>query len=198
MSRYPRRRNHRFGPRVDRRTGRRRHGERRDHGAQNGRYARLPTVGHRDGGHDLRDRRAGFEIHPAGSRRRGGFHHERGLRRRHRLFSGGAGGETRHRDQGRIRRVGAGFEASGAAGRTLHRVHGSRPDGRVARWGAGRRSVRGTGVFGGDELSESGGARAQDWQRDLLPGRYGLQRRGGRGFRADPEKADHRAARTTA
>ena len=52
----------------------------------------------------------------------------------------------------------------------------------------------GPGVFGGAQLPEPRGARAQDRQRDLLPGRHGLQRRRGGRLFADPGQAHHRAA----
>ncbi len=41
-------------------------------------------------------------------RRGGGFRHERGLRRRHRLVPGGAGRKAGHQHQGRVRQAGAG------------------------------------------------------------------------------------------
>ena len=46
-----------------------------------------------------------------------------------------------------------------------------------------RRPGGGPGVFHRAQLPEPRGARAQDRQRDLLPGRHGLQRRRGRGLR---------------
>ena len=50
------------------------------------------------------------------------------------------------------------------------------------------------GVLDRAELSESRGARAQDRQGDLLPGRNGVQRRGDGGVRQPAGKEDHGAA----
>ena len=56
----------------------------------------------------------------------------------------------------------------------------------------------GPGVLDRAELSESRGARAQDRQRDLLPGRHGIQRRGDRGVRQPARARRSRCRRTTA
>ena len=64
--------------------------------------------GHGSRGHDFRNRRAGFQVHPHRQGRGGGLHHERGLRRGHRLLPGRAGGEAGDLHQGGIRAAGAG------------------------------------------------------------------------------------------
>ena len=48
------------------------------------------------GGHDLRDRRPGLQVHQPAGRHRRRLRHERGLRRRHGLVPRGAGREARH------------------------------------------------------------------------------------------------------
>ena len=69
-------------------------------------------AGRRAGGHHLRDRRPGFQIHLHRERRGGGLRHERSLRGRHRIVSRRAGRKAGHRHQGRIRQPGAGAPRS--------------------------------------------------------------------------------------
>ena len=84
--------------------------------------------------------------------------------------------------------------APDAAGRTLHGVHGARRH-RLAAQGRDRAQPRGgPGVFDRAELSEPGGARAQNRRRDLFPGRHRLQRRGHGGVRQPAREEDHGAA----
>jgi len=66
-----------------------------NHGAQNRRHPHQQHAGRRAGGHHLRNRRAGFQVHLHRERCGGGFRHERSLRGGHRLVPGGAGREAR-------------------------------------------------------------------------------------------------------
>ena len=115
-------RHHRLRPVPDRRFYRRGRGAQRNHGPGHGRRGHRPP-----GGHHLRDRRAGLQIHQPGKRGHRGLHDEQGLRGRHRFLPRGTGGKTRGQHQGGIRQNRPVRRKPGPDGRTLHRVHGIRP-----------------------------------------------------------------------
>jgi len=100
--------------------------KRRDHGPQDRRPAHQRGTGPQACGHDLRDRRAGLQVHLDRERRGGGLRHERSLRRRHGLISRGTGREARDQHQGRIRPAGPFLGGAHAVGRALHGLHGAR------------------------------------------------------------------------
>src|ERR1039457_5677121 len=120
------------------------------------------------------DRRPGFQIHLHRARRGGGLRHERSLRGRHRLVSGGAGRKAGHQHQGRIRAPRACGALAHPPGRALHGLHGTRCHRLAAQRRASPQPGRGTGILHRAELSEPRGARPAHRQRDLLPGRHRL------------------------
>ena len=103
-------------------------------------------------------------------RRHRRLHDEQGLRRGHRLLSGGAGGETGHLHQGRVRQPGTRFSEPGAHGGTLHRVHGigHRPPPAAGR----RQGGPGSGplLLHCSELPQQGGRGPSHRRTHLLPG----------------------------
>ena len=81
-----------------------------------------------------------------------------------------------------------------APGRALHGLHGARRH-RLAAQGRDRAQPGGRpGLLHRAQLPEPRGARPQDRQRDLLPGRHRLQRRRHRGLRQPAGQEDHGAA----
>ncbi len=96
--------------------------------------------------------------------------------------------------KGEFAKLALGSTGAHAAGRALHGLHGTRRHRLDAQ---GRDDAQPGGrprLFDRAELSESRGARAQARQRHLLPGRHGVQRRGGRGVRRRHREEDHGAA----
>ncbi len=147
-------------------------------------------------GHDLRDRRPGQQVHqPGASGDRGRFHDERGLRRRHRQLPRGAGRGAGRPDQGRVRPAGPVQPQPRSAWASAAPCSWSATSTPTCSAGP---TLPGPGRPGwptrSSQLHQPGGARPQDRRGDLLPGRHGLQRRGGRGLQLDPRQGDHRPA----
>ena len=76
--------------------------------------------------------------------------------------------------KGEFARLALSAQSPDAAGRALHGVHGARRHGLDAQGRDGAQPGGGPGLLDRAELSESRGARPQDRQRDLLPGRHGI------------------------
>ena len=146
------------------------------------------------GRHDLRDRRAGLQVHLPRERRRRRLHDERGVRRGHRVVPRGAGRQARDQHQERVRAAGAVVARAHQARRALHGVHGARRHGLAPQGRADSEPGRGPGVLDRAQLPEPRRPRAPHRRRHLLPGGHRVQRRGRGGLRVDPRQADHRAA----
>ena len=163
---------------------RRRRHHQRDFRARGGRGA-----GRSVDRHDLRDRRAGRQVHAPGGRPHPRREHELRVRGRHGFVRGGAGAQARLLGVGG--RAGRAGPAPAARDGPLHGVHGAgsrqaHPHGVHAAGGV----CRGHGV-GGEELPQQGGRQPLPQPRqDLLPGRDGAEPRPGGGVRAAAGRGD--------
>ncbi len=167
---------------------RRRRHHQRDLRARGRRRTRGPV-----GRHDLRDRRAGRQVHARRRRAHPRREHELRVCRRHGLVCRGAGAQARL--QGGGGRAGGDEPAAAARDGPLYGLHGagprpSHPHGIDAAGGV----CRGDGV-GGEELPQQGGRQPVPQPRqDLLPGRHGAEPRPGGGVRAPPGRGNRGVA----